>query len=180
VQFFERRPYYPWFVVTTVCIGAFMGQVDASIAQLAMPWFEMRSTRRWTREAGSPGNASCFGVASGHLTNETALSSISVEKHRRPDAAAVCMAGDEAGPERSVLGSHKSDCRRSRDRNTLPSLVKLRLHSRCRPRTMSARTSQSSSTTRTVRPLGEALTKRTPPAKWDGRSTQSKRDGDAW
>jgi EmrB/QacA subfamily drug resistance transporter len=39
-QFFERRPYYPWFVVATVCIGAFMGQVDASIVQLAMPSFE--------------------------------------------------------------------------------------------------------------------------------------------
>lgn len=53
MQFFERRPYYPWFVVTTVCIGAFMGQVDASIVQLAMPWFEMRSARRCTRQAGS-------------------------------------------------------------------------------------------------------------------------------
>jgi EmrB/QacA subfamily drug resistance transporter len=39
-QFFERRPNYPWFVVATVCIGAFMGQVDASIVQLAMPSFE--------------------------------------------------------------------------------------------------------------------------------------------
>ena len=39
-QFFERRPSYPWLVVATVCIGAFMGQVDASIVQLAMPSFE--------------------------------------------------------------------------------------------------------------------------------------------
>ena len=39
-QFFERRAAYPWFVVGTVCIGAFVGQVDASIVQLAMPTFE--------------------------------------------------------------------------------------------------------------------------------------------
>jgi hypothetical protein len=29
-----RLPYYRWMVVGTVCIGAFMGQLDASIAQL--------------------------------------------------------------------------------------------------------------------------------------------------
>ena len=39
-QFFERRPAYAWFVVGTVCVGAFVGQVDASIVQLAMPSFE--------------------------------------------------------------------------------------------------------------------------------------------
>jgi EmrB/QacA subfamily drug resistance transporter len=39
-QFFERRAAYPWFVVATVCIGAFMGQLDASIVQLAMPALE--------------------------------------------------------------------------------------------------------------------------------------------
>ena len=39
-QFFVRRPSYPWFVIGTVCIGAFVGQVDASIVQLAMPTFE--------------------------------------------------------------------------------------------------------------------------------------------
>jgi EmrB/QacA subfamily drug resistance transporter len=39
-QFFERRAAYPWFVVGTVCIGAFLGQLDASIVQLAMPSFE--------------------------------------------------------------------------------------------------------------------------------------------
>lgn len=39
-QTFERRAAYPWFVVGTVCIGAFVGQVDASIVQLAMPSFE--------------------------------------------------------------------------------------------------------------------------------------------
>ena len=39
-QFFQRMPSYPWLVVATVCIGAFIGQVDASIVQLAMPAFE--------------------------------------------------------------------------------------------------------------------------------------------
>lgn len=33
-------PSYPWFVVGTVCIGAFMGQADASIAQLVLPVLE--------------------------------------------------------------------------------------------------------------------------------------------
>jgi EmrB/QacA subfamily drug resistance transporter len=37
----EHRGYYPWLVIGTVCIGAFMGQVDASIAQLVVP--ELRS-----------------------------------------------------------------------------------------------------------------------------------------
>ncbi|MGH6675015.1 MAG: MFS transporter, partial [Xanthobacteraceae bacterium] len=35
-----RRSYYPWLVVGTVCIGAFMGQLDASIAQLVLPVLE--------------------------------------------------------------------------------------------------------------------------------------------
>jgi EmrB/QacA subfamily drug resistance transporter len=38
--FFEWRTIYPWLVVGTVCIGAFIGQVDASIVQLAMPTLE--------------------------------------------------------------------------------------------------------------------------------------------
>ena len=32
-----RLPSYAWFTVGTVCIGAFMGQLDASIAQLLLP-----------------------------------------------------------------------------------------------------------------------------------------------
>ncbi len=39
-QFFVRRPSYPWFVVGTVCIGTFIGQVDGSIVQLALPSLE--------------------------------------------------------------------------------------------------------------------------------------------
>lgn len=35
-----RRSYYPWLVVGTVCIGAFMGQLDASISQLILPVLE--------------------------------------------------------------------------------------------------------------------------------------------
>jgi MFS family permease len=35
-----RLDYYPWLVVGTVCIGAFMGQVDASITQLVLPELE--------------------------------------------------------------------------------------------------------------------------------------------
>jgi EmrB/QacA subfamily drug resistance transporter len=33
----RRRPSAPWLVVATVCIGAFMGQLDASIVTLAIP-----------------------------------------------------------------------------------------------------------------------------------------------
>jgi MFS family permease len=35
-----RSRHYMWFVVGTVCIGAFMGQLDASIAQLVLPTLE--------------------------------------------------------------------------------------------------------------------------------------------
>jgi EmrB/QacA subfamily drug resistance transporter len=35
-----KWPYYRWLVVGTVCIGAFMGQLDASIAQLVLPALE--------------------------------------------------------------------------------------------------------------------------------------------
>ncbi len=35
-----RLSYYPWLVVGTTCIGAFIGQLDASIVQLALPALE--------------------------------------------------------------------------------------------------------------------------------------------
>jgi MFS family permease len=38
--FLTRRPSYPWLVVGTTCIAAFIGQVDASIVQLALPALE--------------------------------------------------------------------------------------------------------------------------------------------
>jgi EmrB/QacA subfamily drug resistance transporter len=36
-EWIRRRPGAPWLVVATVCIGAFMGQLDASIVTLAVP-----------------------------------------------------------------------------------------------------------------------------------------------
>lgn len=36
----EKLPSYPWLVVGVTCIGAFIGQVDASIVQLALPALE--------------------------------------------------------------------------------------------------------------------------------------------
>jgi MFS family permease len=36
-----RLPGYRWCVVATVCIGAFMGQVDSSIAQMLLPRLEL-------------------------------------------------------------------------------------------------------------------------------------------
>ncbi len=35
-----RQSYYPWVVVGTTCIGAFIGQLDASIVQLVLPTLE--------------------------------------------------------------------------------------------------------------------------------------------
>src|ERR1700761_6916239 len=36
----RTNPSAHWFVVATVCIGAFMGQLDASIVTLALPHIE--------------------------------------------------------------------------------------------------------------------------------------------
>lgn len=33
----ERQPWHPWLVLGLVCIGAFVGQLDATIVQLALP-----------------------------------------------------------------------------------------------------------------------------------------------
>ena len=33
----ERQAFHPWLVVGVTCIGAFVGQLDASIVQLALP-----------------------------------------------------------------------------------------------------------------------------------------------
>ena len=40
VQAIARLGSYPWFVVGVVCIGAFMGQVDASMTQILLPKLE--------------------------------------------------------------------------------------------------------------------------------------------
>ncbi|MBN8248912.1 MAG: MFS transporter [Verrucomicrobia bacterium] len=39
-EWVARRPEYVWLVVGTTCIGAFIGQLDASIVQLALPALE--------------------------------------------------------------------------------------------------------------------------------------------
>jgi EmrB/QacA subfamily drug resistance transporter len=41
-----RLPYYRWLVIGAVCIGAFMGQVDSSIAQLLLPRLEYEFSAR--------------------------------------------------------------------------------------------------------------------------------------
>ena len=40
IPFFTRRSWYPWLVVGVTCIGGFIGQLDASIVQLALPTLE--------------------------------------------------------------------------------------------------------------------------------------------
>jgi hypothetical protein len=42
-----RLPFYPWLIVSVTCIGGFMGQVDASIVQLALPTLGACSTLPW-------------------------------------------------------------------------------------------------------------------------------------
>jgi EmrB/QacA subfamily drug resistance transporter len=37
-----RQSWYPWLVVGITCIGGFIGQLDASIVQLALPTFERK------------------------------------------------------------------------------------------------------------------------------------------
>jgi len=41
VAWVERRASYAWYVVGSVCIGSFMGQVDASMTQLLLPRLEI-------------------------------------------------------------------------------------------------------------------------------------------
>ncbi len=40
LKYIAARRYYPWIVVGATCIGAFIGQIDASIVQLALPTLE--------------------------------------------------------------------------------------------------------------------------------------------
>ena len=42
LQVAVRQSWYPWLVVGVTCIGGFMGQLDASIVQLALPTFERK------------------------------------------------------------------------------------------------------------------------------------------
>ena len=55
-RIFARLASYRWLVVATVCIGAFMGQVDSSITQLLLPRLELEfnaklSTVSWVAVA---------------------------------------------------------------------------------------------------------------------------------
>jgi EmrB/QacA subfamily drug resistance transporter len=55
-QIVARLKSYRWFVVGTVCVGAFMGQVDSSIAQMLLPRLELEfgarlSTVSWVAVA---------------------------------------------------------------------------------------------------------------------------------
>src|SRR5262249_4530171 len=55
-QVVARLKYYRWFVVGSVCVGAFMGQVDTSIAQMLLPRLELEfgarlSTVSWVAVA---------------------------------------------------------------------------------------------------------------------------------
>lgn len=40
--FITRQVYYPWLVISITCVSAFIGQLDASIVQLALPTLERR------------------------------------------------------------------------------------------------------------------------------------------
>jgi EmrB/QacA subfamily drug resistance transporter len=40
LNWFTAKPSYSWFVVAIICIGSFMGQLDASIVQLTLPVLE--------------------------------------------------------------------------------------------------------------------------------------------
>lgn len=40
IERLTRLPYYSWLIVGTVCVGAFLGQLDASIAGLVLPTLE--------------------------------------------------------------------------------------------------------------------------------------------
>jgi len=42
----RRGASHPWFIVGTVCVGAFMGQLDSSIAQLILPDLEAQFMQR--------------------------------------------------------------------------------------------------------------------------------------
>ena len=41
LAFLSRQSFHPWLVVGVTCIGAFIGQVDASIVQLALPTLQV-------------------------------------------------------------------------------------------------------------------------------------------
>ncbi len=49
----HESPRAHWYVVGTVCIGAFLGQLDASIVTIALPRLGRGCTQAWARSSGS-------------------------------------------------------------------------------------------------------------------------------
>ena len=47
VKEFQYTNPHSWLIVSVTCIGGFMGQVDASIVQLALPTWDACSTPPW-------------------------------------------------------------------------------------------------------------------------------------
>lgn len=46
LEAFTRLPSYTWLIVGVTCVGAFIGQLDASIVQLALPHHDSHQGRR--------------------------------------------------------------------------------------------------------------------------------------
>ena len=57
--FLARHPFHPWLVVGVTCIGAFIGQLDASIVQLALP------ALKHVRGIGKRGSLGCHRLFAG-------------------------------------------------------------------------------------------------------------------
>src|SRR5688572_21161537 len=53
LAFLSRQSFHPWLVVGVTCIGAFIGQVDASIVQLALPTLQATAFRTLQGIGGS-------------------------------------------------------------------------------------------------------------------------------
>lgn len=65
--FLARQSFHPWLVVAVTCIGAFIGQVDASIVQLALPTLQWAfkatvNDARWVAIAYLLAFAACLPV----------------------------------------------------------------------------------------------------------------------
>jgi EmrB/QacA subfamily drug resistance transporter len=69
LAFLERQPYHPWLVVGVCCISGFIGQLDASIVQLALPTLQQTfkatvNDVRWVAIAYLLAYAACLPVFS--------------------------------------------------------------------------------------------------------------------
>ena len=47
--FIARQAYYPWLVISITCVSAFIGQLDASMVQLARQPWSGNSMHHWAR-----------------------------------------------------------------------------------------------------------------------------------